>query len=437
MKSQSLQSLIEASNGPFYEPPKWGFGKFVLGAVAGAAVTVASLYFAADKSQPEPPKNNIVAENPAEKNLLEEISRYKTTVSQKEAELAKSNKDAEDYRKKVAALAKSNEEVKNYKQKVVVLEDSVSRLTQSVNAQNGSGDEKNAEIASLNKRLDGAEKQSKELSQKVAEYEKSVSNAFTDAREKDAQLTALQSRFTDMQKQAGALAEEVQKYRSQLDDERRKYGAASEKLTDYNLLAMKVADVSLKLNKLSEAGKLISVRTDKGEEAFVPESEMSANKSLLGRINENSKGSFGGSYTGTCTMHLEKDCFKELPYRHITEIHIRGGPSLGRASGTVSLTDLGSKLPYVEALHIENTCIDSANGFENFESLKELNIVNCNVESAAGFEKIKNLKVLVLAGNNGIWNTEENTKYIYELTQKGVEVIIAGEDYQKWCERKR
>lgn len=436
MKAQSLKEIIDASEGSF---ERFGWGKVLLGFVAGAVVSFSSSYFTSGRNEPVAPGSSAVAaaDNSVEKEMLDKINRYKHEISQRDLALAEANKTKTSNEQAVAALAKSNEEVKTYRQKVVALEDSVSRLTQSVNAQSGSGDEKNAEIASLNKRLDSSEKQAKELSQKVVDYEKSVSNAFTDAREKDAQLTALQSRFTDMQKQAGALAEEVQKYKSQLDDERRKYGAASEKLTDYDLLAMKVAGITLKLNKLEKAGKLISVRTDKGEEAFVPESEMSANKSLLGRINENSKGSFGGSYTGTCTMHLEKDCFKELPYRHITEIHIRGGPSLGRASGTVSLTDLGGKLPYVEALHIENACIDSANGFENFESLKELNIVNCNVESAAGFEKIKNLKVLVLAGNNGIWNTEENTKYLGILAQKGVEVIIAGEDYQKWCERKR
>jgi predicted nucleic acid-binding Zn-ribbon protein len=420
MKSKSLTELIIASEGPFEEPVKHGFGKFVLGLVAGAAITVSSLYLLAGKSEPESPKASVVAENPAEKSLLDEISRYKSAVLQKDSELSKSGKELETYRKRVSELEALEKNLK-----------------QSIDAQKGSDDKKNAEISRLAGLLETSENKSKELSQKIAEYEKSVGSVFTDAREKGAQLTALQSRFTDMQKQAGALAEEVQKYKSLLEDERSKNWIAGKKLDGYDSLVKKVDEINLKLNKLSKAGKLVQLKNEEGKDTLVPESEWDANRTLLTRVVDNSKASFGGAYKGTCTMQPEKDCFKELSYRHITEIYVKGGPSLGRASGNVSLADLGSKLPYVEILHIENACIDSARGFENFESLRELNLLNCNVESAKGFEKIKNLKTLVLAGNIGMWNTEENTNYLGMLAQKGVEVIIEPEHYQKWCEGNR
>jgi hypothetical protein len=433
MKSGPLQELVEIAD---------GLGKYneihralarsrpknlLIGFMAGAVVAIGAAYFL-DNNRGEKFHNPFV--------VTAEIVSSAKNVPENELNRLK---DAENNYKNTIAekdgwIAGANIKIKEYQQKVTELEKSVKTLTVSLDAQKGS--EKDVAIANLTARVLNSEKQAKASSE--AEDYKKLSNTYAEqARQKNTQISGLEKQVNDFKKQASSLADEGKKYRELLEAEKIKSVILSQKLVEYGVIQKKVAEISLKLEKMKQAGNLVYVKAQYGNDELLPERELSAYNDLLDRISSHSTAFFGASYEGSYVMRPEKDCFEQLPYNHIKEIRITGGPGLGRASGSVLLADLGSKLPFVEVLHIENACIDTAFGFENFAAVRELNLVNCNVDCVSGFERLKNLKELVLAGNVGIWNTEENAKYLDILAKKGVEVIIEGEHYHNWLARKK
>jgi hypothetical protein len=390
----------------------------------------------------------LVQENTVKDVALEES---KKVIAGNNARIKSLESAVKDYKKSVelkdAKLAEAEKSLNMYTQKLEELDAKTKTLAAAVDAQKGSESQKERSIADLSSRLIVAEKQAKELGASVVLYKK-------DVEQKDNKIAGLEKQVGDLQKQPRGA-----KYQEE----------AATILTNSAAQFKELKQYQEKLKKIEKAGGLISFGD--GDDRLIPLDEYKAYKIINDRFkSDDVEASFilfsspdrlkELSFSNICgikakysrpflsefqTVYIRQEISKFQYLERIdledadiaSNTNLRGLPNLKVINfsncKSESLSGFGS-LPELVEFSAENSSLKSIQDIFNLPSLRRVNLLNSGITSLKDFAKMPALKELIVAGCPIDYRIPENQDALKNMKEKGVNVIVTGEEYYKWAE---
>ncbi len=371
---------------------------------------------------------------------------------------------------KINELAGVKIDREKYQKQNEELNKTVKQLNSGIDAYKKASEE---QVADLKTRLGISEKQATNLKVEFDSYKKSV---VQDSTQKGSRIQGLEKQLAELQAQNKTLSEEK----------------AALQVSPSVTASKELAKYQKTMQYLKQSGGLISFH--EGENVLLPTYEYNAYAALVNNLAKcNSTPSFelkkadeslpelgffhiskvkaacgGGLFHSQTPVKIDPlSHLRDLDSIEMTELAfddsyfmLKDLPSLKSARFTgcqiPNFTKLRN-LPSFKELIMPHCTIGSLAGIENLSALENLimdnadiggsldpifdsksirvaDLLNVRIPGLAGFLKMPSLKELAIAGSSFDYLTPENQDALKQLKDKGVKVIMSGEEYNAWRE---
>jgi hypothetical protein len=378
-----------------------------------------------------------------------EVTHYKAKAM---TEGIASEEDHKLLLEKTKELAGVKIDVENYQKKNEELNRTVKQLNSDIESYKKSGAENTAQILASGVRVS-------ELLNKANALAETVS-------QKDKKISELEAKLNE---QASTASAESTEYQKMLASYKQRLDKITKDVKDLDKLPL-LREYQAKLKKIEKAGGLMSVGI--GDKRLVPVDEYVAYELL--RLNfEKAKTTYG------CKIAPSPDSLPELNLWNIREIDVTSKSTFIGGDDVCFPPEINC-LKYLERLCVDNLVINSDLALQDLPNLKFINFPNCKSESLSGFgklpalvelslensyvreisdifdlplrrvnllnsrmtslehfDKMPALKELIVAGCPIDYRAPENKAALKNLRDKGVNVIITGEEYYKWLDENK